>query len=881
MSNRWQSLDRAVERDRIRSALSDADKRGLVLVGQAGVGKTTLARAATATVPSIRWAACTESSKVIPLGAFAPWVTVTAARDPVALLRSAREALIERRDTVLGVDDAHLLDQLSATLLHQIAVEGSGRIIATVRSGEAVPDAVTSLWKDGLLDRLELPPFTKLQCTSLVEKVLRGTVEGLSADVMWSSSGGNPLFLRHLVEGALAAGALTEVNGVWQLRGHAAVSSGMAALLEARLDRAGSQALSALKVLALYEPLDLDTLCALVGEEAVDAGEVQGLIRVGQDGRQVNARISHPLFGDVIRHRIGTASTRRLRGRIIDVLASREPDSAASRIRLAELYVGSDRVVDDALLVDAGKDALLLANLEVAERFARLAFDRTGDLRAAGLLSRALLWQGRAAEADDVLAQFDPAALDESQLVLWGVPRLSILFWSMGDVQRAHRVLEVLGRRVTTAALRATVRAVGAAMAVHENRIDEGLGAARAVIDDPDAPETAIEFAALTMGSALPAAGRGASFEAIAALCRPDLTPTDGMIRFMIRHGLVVARVYTGELDAADEAVAQCARFSSCGQFVGWAITKIMAGCVEVYRGCFPDAVSSLEQALAALNAENSMPWRLIARLLLVRAYAALGETKRAERVLDETDEHLGPHMALHQPQALIAKAWLVAARGGERTAIDLARAAANLAHRSGQRAVEAEALHDAARFGDRMTATRLLALSRVVDGGVVNLHARHAAALAGGHADQLDAVGRDYQDAGLLLSAADSAAQAATLHDLDGRRRLGAESVACALKLAAECGGAVTPAIRSAARPLPLSSREHEVAVLVAEGLTNREVADRLTVSVRTVENHIYRACAKLDLCDRENLAAVVRRRPPPEKPSSRLLTRTAADPS
>jgi len=33
--------------------------------------------------------------------------------------------------------------------------------------------------------------------------VLGGTLEGLSADVMWESSGGNPLFLRHMVEGAL------------------------------------------------------------------------------------------------------------------------------------------------------------------------------------------------------------------------------------------------------------------------------------------------------------------------------------------------------------------------------------------------------------------------------------------------------------------------------------------------------------------------------------------------------------------------------------------------------------------------------------------------------------------------------------------------------
>ena len=63
-----------------------------------------------------------------------------------------------------------------------------------------------------------------------------------------------------------------------------------------------------------------------------------------------------------------------------------------------------------------------------------------------------------------------------------------------------------------------------------------------------------------------------------------------------------------------------------------------------------------------------------------------------------------------------------------------------------------------------------------------------------------------------------------------------------------------------SSAHPLPLSIREREVANLVAGGLTNREIADRLVVSTRTVEGHIYRACIKLDVSERDDLAALVR---------------------
>jgi DNA-binding CsgD family transcriptional regulator len=46
----------------------------------------------------------------------------------------------------------------------------------------------------------------------------------------------------------------------------------------------------------------------------------------------------------------------------------------------------------------------------------------------------------------------------------------------------------------------------------------------------------------------------------------------------------------------------------------------------------------------------------------------------------------------------------------------------------------------------------------------------------------------------------------------------------------------------------------------MIAEGLSNREIADRLTVSVRTVEGHIYRACIKLDVSDRDELAKIIR---------------------
>jgi non-specific serine/threonine protein kinase len=53
------------------------------------------------------------------------------------------------------------------------------------------------------------------------------------------------------------------------------------------------------------------------------------------------------------------------------------------------------------------------------------------------------------------------------------------------------------------------------------------------------------------------------------------------------------------------------------------------------------------------------------------------------------------------------------------------------------------------------------------------------------------------------------------------------------------------------------LTHREREVAALVAQGLTNREIADRLVLSVRTVETHVDRILGKLNLHTRTQLAA------------------------
>ncbi|MBI2324581.1 MAG: helix-turn-helix transcriptional regulator [Chloroflexi bacterium] len=58
---------------------------------------------------------------------------------------------------------------------------------------------------------------------------------------------------------------------------------------------------------------------------------------------------------------------------------------------------------------------------------------------------------------------------------------------------------------------------------------------------------------------------------------------------------------------------------------------------------------------------------------------------------------------------------------------------------------------------------------------------------------------------------------------------------------------------------PRSLTGREREVAVLVAKGMTNREIAERLTLSVRTAESHVAGIRTKLGFRTRAQIAAWV----------------------
>ncbi len=862
MAKNWPVVQRDDEYTIIQSALVDQQGVcGIVLVGDAGVGKTTLARLVTQSLAArVQWVAGTESARSIPLGVFAHLVGATTSRDPVAFLAAARETILSEGHSVIGVDDAHLLDQLSATLLHQLALDGSVRIVATVRSGETVPDAITSLWKDGYLQRLHLMPFTKDQCVTLIESALGGRVEGLSADLMWESSGGNALFVKHLVEGALEAGTLRQVRGVWQLRGRTAVTSELASLLDSRVDQLPDNVLHALRLLTFCEPLDLDTLSGIAGVDAVEDAENRGLIRVVEAHSGIEVSFNHPLFGEVIRRRLGMAAARRLRGEVVRALQDRPLRGPSDRIRRAELTLDSDESPELDLLVSAARDAIALTNVTLGERLARAAVNRGGGLVASELLARSLLWQGKSAEAEETLSAFDPNQMNELELVRWGLVRIANLHWSMGDAEGADEVLDLLCDRVAHPGLKLVVAGVASASRLFENELTEAVELSNLVLASPDASAAAVEWAVFGGALALALMGRGDEVEAVADRGHQIDDKVDGLLRYLTAFGEVRALVLGGDFDTAAKRSADIVRITSAGQYLAWGMANVLVGTVELGRGRFADTASRMEQTVAALTSESAASWSFPARLLLAQSYCALGRTDAGAKMVAELRTRSGKHVAVFAPQLRIAEAWLAAAEGNVSAAIELALDAARLASQSRQTAIEMLALHDAVRFGDQTCLDRLAELGTITGGKLASTIAAHASAVRDRDWTKLWEAAQRFEHIGALLSAADASAQAAVAFEAADDRRRSMEAAAAATRLAAECGGIRTPALELASHPLPLTVREREIANLVAAGLSNKDIADRLVVSVRTVEGHLYRACIKLDISDREDLAAMIR---------------------
>lgn len=674
-----QSLDRAID-------LLERH-RGLAVVGADGIGKTTLADQIAERLGEknpIRVKA-TATQAAAPFGAFGPLVEVHEVGKPAALIHSALESLLAQAEsTLIIVDDAQLLDPLSATLVYQLARHGSARLIVTVRAGATLPSAVTALWDDGLLAKLDVIPFDENETRSVLAEL------GQPLDDEYRRTGGNPLELRlHL-----------------QTRSGA---TSLGPLVDAYLAELPPAARTVLGYLAVHEPLSRGDLAALTGTEAVDQTEESGAAQVF--GSAVYA--GHPLFAERMIRDADASDTRRVRTEILAQLTDQPHRHLGDRLGRAVLALNSDspEPVDD--VVAAAQQALRLGDLALSERLASAALQRCERFDARLALSYALAWQGRGREADSVLAEVDAAALSEDEVMAWALPRAANQFWMLSEPERATAFLQNIRKRISTTSARLTLEALSATFAMNAGNVARAVEIAAGVLADPEAGDMAVAWAA--SASALCSARMG-RFDQVDSLAQRALAAEHpGLLRFTVGLAQTTTLLMTGKPDAALDAAAAFTDFAELAQ-PGRAIGEVLLAQVLLAQED-PGAAAQVLGPAAATLERTGYSWGPLSLMYLTTALAQQGEIAESAKALSRADARHGTKSALFAPELGVARAWRMATVGDDNHgAVDAAREAARGAERSGQLGVAVWAWNEAARLGDAQAAGAISKLAETVD---------------------------------------------------------------------------------------------------------------------------------------------------------------------
>lgn len=523
------------------------------------------------------------------------------------------------------------------------------------------------------------------------------------------------------------------------------------------------------------------------------------------------------------------------------------------QIRLAQFMVRSDLEPDLDLIIAAAAGAASMSNFGYAEELARFAFDRGGGLPAALVLAEALSWQGRGEDAEAVLADVDPGDADAMLTVRWGCLRASNLFWGRGDVESARQVLAGVKDRADSEARAALVKALEVAFAFFSGDLTTALQEGPALCAADVLPMATV-WAAVPMALASANAGRFDDVRRFAeAGLRAAALTESGPIRFGMGVAEVMALMVVGDYPEADRVVERYGAMAA-GVPEADAMVGVLSGLVRVARGDLASACAAFRDAAAVLPRGAPAPWPILVTAWSAQAEGARGDAAAAAVALQRCEHVYGPQSAAFLPELELARAWERASAGQTSDGRAHAVRAAQIARRSGMSAVEMRALHTAVRFGDRSYAARLAELATRLNTPLAQAVSVHARGLANHDGDQLDTAANRFAEIGALARAADAAAQAAAEHARDGRHGKELASSTRAQWLAGK-GDVRTPAVTAAAQPLPITDREREIAMLAVSGLSNRQIADRLAVSTRTVEGHLYRIFAKLGIERRDQL--------------------------
>ncbi|RKQ93010.1 regulatory LuxR family protein [Solirubrobacter pauli] len=821
----------------------------VVVIAPAGEGKSRLAREALAAEAAggafTAWVQATRSAAAIPLAAFVGLLPEDARVDDVhsGSLDALRKQADGRR-IVLAVDDAPRLDPVSAALVLHLA-EREVCVLATVRSGEALPDAIAAVAESA--HRIELGPLDPVAVDAFVEGLLGGPADEMARHWVRETSGGNALYVEELVSGAVESGALSAAHGLWRLTGKPSVSTSLRELLTTRLEDLDSAQRAPLELLSLCEPLAHAELTALTSPSALRDVEQRGLVALEPDGA---ARLGHPLFGEVVAGTLPVLRGRRLRVQLADALERRSPRAPGDTLRVARLRLDAGAELPDVLRLDAAEAANGAGDPDLA---AELVAPVAG-LRAAMALARAHILRNGNAEAEAVLARAEPLAPGEPLAFPYVQQRAWNLTWKL---RRLEDAVALLDRALTWSPDPAWTGRVALARRM-ETAINEGYSVVAELepaLADPTLPDgERFNLEAFAAMSAL-FAGDGETAAAIALRTCASLDPDSplGVAAFAVA-GQIEQETGEGAADMRAQAVTVLRARVRRGDHDGAALAATALGYRELMRGRYRDAALHLAEAETHAARHDHAGVLLYVRAYQVGVASALGDFEGAQTAMAGVDAALGggAPLARELPQVLRARGWAARLRSDAEAGDVFVAGAAQIEQLPVH---SAHLLYEALRCGVDVAAELRAATARSRS-RLVAAFAAHAAARAHGDGPGLLAVAEQLAGMERVCFAMEAATEAAARFLDEARHDSARRAAARAAELHQPDQGTEPPVIDGLDAPaVALTPREQQIVQLVRRGLSNPQIAERLAISVRTVENLVYRAMIKSGVSDRRRL--------------------------
>lgn len=826
---------------------------GVAILGPAGVGKSRLlhevadrVRSAGMDVVSV---VASVSTSTIPFAPFAELLPGGPTPDELAMLGAARGALEARagpKGVFLAIDDAHHLDPISLSFLISVVASGIAVVGLTARTGEPMSPDLVDLWTNGVIRRIDLQPLDRDTVRRVVEDVLGPASEELH-DGLWRLSEGNLLVLHEVLEGAVGSSIQRDESGMWVEQGSLVASARLADLVASRLAALPGDLAASMDFVALGSPLPLDLVRRAVGDDLAILEE-RGLVDVS-DGLPKMVTPAHPLHGEILEAQIGGTRSRAAYSRLANAAAEATADVDALRLAIWQKESGDMRDLEVALAGatealtrhDPGLAAELLEGLDPS------------DDRVAVLLGRSLSYRQRFAEAEAVLAGRSPG--DPALLMQLISIRGQNLGFGLGRIAEAQNVFAEGVEQLEDPELRARLNNERALMSGLTGDFADVEIAGALVLDDP--ATSVVSRATAHVGLTI-AYGMTANCDAIEACSGEALTAArqaaralplaEGQIIIMRALALLSSGrpkdgldLLEGYLSPDSPPHAMMATFLSTKALLLLEMGRLASGLRMVLRS----------QELY----EIADPFRLEsqAKGLISLARGQMGDRGADAELTEEDLAQVEPRIGVWVARG---RAWAEAARGDLGTAVVIAGQAGRDAVVGQHTAWGALSLHDTVRFGSLDYVDDLLAIDSSRGARRIQALQRHARALRESDLDPLREAAGELETMGADLLAAEAYAQlAARLIDTD--RVSAARACVRSKLLEGRCEEASTPAL--GLRPDLVTDRELQVASDAATGATSPQIAEKLFISVRTVDNHLRSVYRKLGVAGRNELGEVI----------------------